>query len=869
MAERPFGPYQLVRQVAVGGMAEIHLAKTRGLAGFEKFVALKMIHPNFAQDEQFIEMLIDEAKIAVQLQHVNIAHTFDLGRVGETYYIVMEFVDGADLYQILRKGSERDLEMPIDVAAFVAKEMANGLDYAHRKRDSAGQPMGIVHRDVSPQNVLVSTAGEVKLVDFGIAKATMKVRQTAVGVIKGKYYYMSPEQARGERIDLRSDIFSAGIVLYEMLTSQMLYLEEDIPRLLDMVRKADIAPVRTLRPDVPPQLERIVMRALAKRAADRYPSAGELATDLERFLHAYAPAFAAPKLATHLERALGQEAEELELETTLPLPTPRRAGADGAVRRHTLVTQRSEISDENSVIFRVGDLARPGRHPGADPQAARASPRMITASTIPIGDGDGDGDGDVDSTMVSARPDEASTAYDGPRGLRKAAVAAALGDDYEPTVVEASPGGAGFDDDGGPTQTRDAFPARVAEAPTAPRRRGEPPAALRANVQAPAISELRRPRESRRTPAGGVPAVRPPPVPAQPPSLLRAIVGEAPPGQAMPAPARGAGAPLSDGVPSQLAEAASSRGATEAVGGRGGAPGRPLPERPADEPWGPAFDSPTSPSGPVYGAPPPLPVAPAVPTPGGMPAYPQAYPTGLPPHMMPYGYGAADPASGYAPPGYAPPGYAPPGYAPPGYGQPPATLSRQLQALEVDEMPAQYRLSTGRPWLVRALLALVLIGAGVAAAVLIVRSGQRGPAAASVTIESRPTGATVAVDGRTLDEKTPTVVHTKPGARHDIDVTLAGYQPFHDAVAVPEGGGDLKVLAFLSERTVTLTVTTTPPGADIYLNGVLKGRAPMVLADLAPGTAVELEVRLKDFAPERKTLTWDRDAQTVDFRLRR
>src|SRR5215510_12640122 len=245
-------------------MAEIHLAKAAGIAGFEKYVALKMIHPNFAEDEQFIQMLVDEAKIAVQLTHGNIAQTFDLGRVGETYYITMEFVDGADLYKILRRGSEQDQDVPLDVCAFVAKEMATGLDYAHRKKDVGGKSLGIVHRDVSPQNVLVSYAGEVKLVDFGIAKATMKVRQTQVGVIKGKYYYMSPEQAWGDPLDHRSDIFSCGIVLYEMMTGQMLYLEEDLHRLLDMVRRADIAPPTRLRRDIPPQLERIVMHALAK-----------------------------------------------------------------------------------------------------------------------------------------------------------------------------------------------------------------------------------------------------------------------------------------------------------------------------------------------------------------------------------------------------------------------------------------------------------------------------------------------------------------------------------------------------------------------------------------------------------------------------
>src|SRR5580693_516124 len=305
MAERQFGPYRLVRQIAVGGMAEIHLAKTKGIAGFEKYVALKMIHPNFAEDEQFIQMLVDEAKIAVQLNHANIAQTFDLGRVGEVFYITMEYVDGADLYKILRKASETDIDMPLEVAAYIAKEVASALDHAHKKRSPTGKSLGIVHRDVSPQNVLISYTGEVKLVDFGIAKATMKARQTAIGVIKGKYYYMSPEQAWGDPIDYRSDIFSAGIVLYEMLTGQMLYLEEDLHRLLDMARSAEIAPPSTLRKGIPPQLERIVMHALSKVPGERYQSAGDLATDLERFLHAYSPVFTAAKLSTLLRQVLG------------------------------------------------------------------------------------------------------------------------------------------------------------------------------------------------------------------------------------------------------------------------------------------------------------------------------------------------------------------------------------------------------------------------------------------------------------------------------------------------------------------------------------------------------------------------------------
>ena len=303
--EKQFGPYRLVQQLAVGGMAEIHLAKTHGIAGFEKYVALKMIHPNYSQDQQFIQMLIDEAKITVQLQHVNIAQTFDLGRVGETYYITMEYVDGADLYKLLRKSAELDREIPIPVGCYIAKEVTSGLDYAHRKRDHAGRALSIVHRDVSPQNVLISYAGEVKLVDFGIAKATSRARQTAVGVIKGKYYYMSPEQAWGENLDHRTDIFSSGILLYETLTGQMLYLEEDLHKLLEMVRRADIPPPSTIRKDIPAGLDRIVMRALAKRPDDRYQNAGDMANDLERFLHGHAPVFTAARVAGWLAEVLG------------------------------------------------------------------------------------------------------------------------------------------------------------------------------------------------------------------------------------------------------------------------------------------------------------------------------------------------------------------------------------------------------------------------------------------------------------------------------------------------------------------------------------------------------------------------------------
>jgi len=378
MGERQFGPYRLVQQIAVGGMAEIHLAKTHGIAGFEKYVVLKMIHPNFSQDHQFIQMLIDEAKITVQLQHVNIAQTFDLGRVGENFYITMEYVDGADLYKLLRKSSELDRLFPIPLSAFIGKEVASGLDYAHRKRDHNGQPLRIVHRDVSPQNVLISYAGEVKLVDFGIAKATMRARQTAVGVIKGKYYYMSPEQAWGEELDQRTDIFSAGILLYEALTGQMLYLEDDLHKLLEKVRRADIPPPSTLRKEIPAQLDAIVMRALAKQPQDRYQTAGDLASDLERFLHTHAPVFTANKVASWMVEVLGQAASPTLLGLSERPEPERDRGETRRLTRDQLVMARSEFTDENSIIF-----ALTGRPSGEDSAAQPGEGEVIDVDSLP------------------------------------------------------------------------------------------------------------------------------------------------------------------------------------------------------------------------------------------------------------------------------------------------------------------------------------------------------------------------------------------------------------------------------------------------------------------------------------------------------
>lgn len=214
-------------------MAELYVAKTKGIGGFEKLVAIKVIHPRFSEDEHFVQMLVEEAKITVQLNHVNIAQTFDLGCIDDTYYIAMEYIEGADAFRVGKRAKEKKLPIPIDICCYAAAEVLNGLSYAHRKRDAEGRPLGIVHRDISPQNVLVSYSGEVKLVDFGIARLI----HTAEGQAAhpdgrrrpggGKYAYMSPEQALGLPVDHRTDVFSAGILLWELIVGHRLYQHDD------------------------------------------------------------------------------------------------------------------------------------------------------------------------------------------------------------------------------------------------------------------------------------------------------------------------------------------------------------------------------------------------------------------------------------------------------------------------------------------------------------------------------------------------------------------------------------------------------------------------------------------------------------------
>ena len=250
-----FGKYVLTNKIAVGGMAEIFEAKLYGVSGFEKPMVVKQILPQYAGDADFIKMFINEAKIAVSLSHGNIVAIYELGRIEQTYFIAMEFVSGRDLAQVLEAAQQQKAPFSVEHALFVTIEILKGLDYAHRRTDEFGKPAGVIHRDISPGNIMVSLSGDVKIADFGIAKVGRRLDETVAGIVKGTYGYMSPEQVSGLNVDHRTDIFGAGILLHEMLTGRRLFPAEDIVTATQQLKQAAPPPPSQFNANVSAELD--------------------------------------------------------------------------------------------------------------------------------------------------------------------------------------------------------------------------------------------------------------------------------------------------------------------------------------------------------------------------------------------------------------------------------------------------------------------------------------------------------------------------------------------------------------------------------------------------------------------------------------
>jgi serine/threonine-protein kinase len=285
MAEaRAQNTYRVTERLESGGMAEVFRGESTSLAGFKRQVAIKRVLPHLASNEKFIRMFLDEARLSARLTHANIVQVFDIGHVENTYFIVMEYIDGVTLKAIVEYLRTRKQPFPIPLACHITMKVCEGLEYAHGATDSDGKLLGIVHRDISPPNVLISRKGEVKIVDFGLAKAAHSVEKTEPGVVKGKFSYLAPETASGEEAGPQADIYAVGIMLWEMLAGRKLFQGETDYQTVKLVQAGVVPSIRSINAAVPEELERILRKALARSRAERYQSAQQMGEELTEFL---------------------------------------------------------------------------------------------------------------------------------------------------------------------------------------------------------------------------------------------------------------------------------------------------------------------------------------------------------------------------------------------------------------------------------------------------------------------------------------------------------------------------------------------------------------------------------------------------------
>jgi eukaryotic-like serine/threonine-protein kinase len=397
---RRLGRFQIIGRLATGGMAEVYLALSGELPGFRTLIVVKRILPHLAQNRQFIGMFLDEARLAALLDHPNVVRIIEVGHDGEEYYLAMELVQGKPLSAVLRKAAREKRPPSPALSAYIMAQAASGLGYAHALTDGDGRPLGVVHRDVSPQNVLLSFEGAVKLIDFGVARAFGRVAHTSPGGLKGKIEYMSPEQASAEDVDHRADVFALGIVLWEVLTGRRLYRRETelatMRAILDdpIPRPSEVA-------NVPPELDAVVMRALRKKREGRFSSAHEMAQALERYAFSQ-EGFSPVQLATYMKGLFASEflqwrktataaldmevdrAERAPRAVEAPSAEPLTQGPTMALRPGHSAGGVSFTPELRSATISSQGVrsSRPGSHPGSNP-AVRSNPSAISGIEPP------------------------------------------------------------------------------------------------------------------------------------------------------------------------------------------------------------------------------------------------------------------------------------------------------------------------------------------------------------------------------------------------------------------------------------------------------------------------------------------------------
>jgi serine/threonine protein kinase/Flp pilus assembly protein TadD len=357
-----FGKYKLLDKIAVGGMAELYRAKVTGDYGFEKQVAIKKILPHLSDEGNLVKAFIDEAKLAALLQHGNIVQIYDFGNMNGEYFIAMEYLFGKDLRKLTYKAKAKAVPIDLENTLYVISRICAGLDYSHNLKDLQGKPLNIIHRDINPQNIFITYEGQVKIIDFGIAKAASHNSTTHEGLIKGKLAYMSPEQANGKTIDHRSDIFSTGIILYELLAGQRMF-QGEIMHIYAQVRDAVYEPLESLVPDLPARLHEVVQHALAKEPDERYQSAGEMLADLEECIYQLSFRPNARNFAVCVKDLFKQEfaAEEnalfanTQVYSDVPSDFDDDSSPDGLTGNSTIALSVPKISEEfRHNIWRFG-----------------------------------------------------------------------------------------------------------------------------------------------------------------------------------------------------------------------------------------------------------------------------------------------------------------------------------------------------------------------------------------------------------------------------------------------------------------------------------------------------------------------------------
>lgn len=799
-----FGRYILEERIAIGGMAEIFRAKAPGLGGFEKIVAIKRLHPRYSQDADFIEMLIDEARITVELNHSNIGQIFDLGKVDDHYFIAMEFIDGRDLYRVMRRLRERVRILPFDLAAYITMQCAAGLDYAHRKLDARGEPLHIIHRDVSPQNVLLTYEGDVKLVDFGIAKAALRAYQTESGIIKGKFYYMSPEQAKGEVLDHRTDVFSLGIVLYEMLTGELLYKDDDEATLLGRVRRAEIERPSVLRTDLPADLEQIVMGALARDRNLRYPSAGHLQQDLSNWLQDSSGMLSRQRLAA-LMRELYEPAVH-------PLPEVVISDRDDfEVDEHSIISEALFIEEDETRIEDEVASTQMGAAVGG-PGAAVPQDNVLSGLL------------EIDAEDFELLDESSAFMSVGSMDIQAV------------DSIEVAPydDGSFLGDDEDPTRTFD-------HGPVDPQRSRAPVAAAQAMPPQPAAQAIPQP-------APQMPQVAPQPVPQMPQPVPQMPQPAPQMAQPAPQPVPQMPQPVAQAMPQpvpQYARGAAAPAARAPAEVRGA-------QRPARGGAGDDLDFNHQPTKLLTGRDNPVGRRIAESSKVGLAPY----------HELVHPPGAVE-----TPPGYHQTGAIKQGWmSRERIWMGIFLVSVIVVAAAITSLFTGK--SSTPPKNVSPLAVSLNTGGGAAAPASAAVASQAQPAVAtqgrgSLTLSSFPSGAAIRIDGKWQAHlSTPATLELPTGSSVAVRIQLEGYEAFDEQVLI-RAEQPSEVHAALKRVQGVLTIESKPSGALVRIGEREVGRTPLTVSDLPMDGPATLVVSKDGFEPYEHRVDWSRGREQL------